>query len=78
MKTLKDRYQKILSDNRTRSLLKAVSYRIISLLITFFISLIITRNLRMAFSIGGIDVLAKIAFYYLHERLWHYSTIGRR
>lgn len=78
MKLLKDKYQRILKDNRTRSLLKAISYRIASLFITFIISLIITRNLRMAFSIGGIDVLAKIAFYYIHERIWHYSSIGRR
>lgn len=72
-----DRLKHLLRDNRTRSILKAISYRIMSVTITFLISFLVTGNARMAFTIGGFDVIAKIAFYYFHERLWHYSSIGR-
>lgn len=77
MNFLKHKYHFILRDNRTRSILKAVSYRVTSLFITFLISLIITNNLKVAFTIGGFDFFAKTIYYYLHERLWHYSKIGR-
>ncbi len=30
----------------------------------------------MAFEIGGIEVLAKIIFYYLHERAWQVLPRG--
>lgn len=78
MKKLPKKYHAIMRDNRTRSILKAISYRVISLFITFIIGLIVTKNIRFAFTIGGIDLIAKIAFYYIHERVWHYSTIGRK
>lgn len=74
---LQNKFRIILRDNRTRSILKTISYRLVSMLITFIISLLITGSLRIAFMIGGIDVLTKILFYYIHERLWHYSHIGR-
>lgn len=77
MSYIKDKCQALLRDNRTRSILKAISYRIISVIITILISWFITRSYRIAFAIGGFDVVAKIVFYYVHERIWHRSTIGR-
>lgn len=77
LNNMKNKVRSILRDNRTRSILKAISYRVSSMFITFFISLIITGDLKIAFTIGGFDFFAKIIYYYLHERLWHYSKIGR-
>ena len=78
MKHKKKTLKKIIRDNRTRSVLKAISYRVLSLAVTFIISYLVTHNLQMSFTIGGFDALSKILFYYFHERIWHYSTIGRK
>ena len=53
-----------------RSLLKAVSWRTLGTLDTFVISLLMTRRLDVAGSIAGLELGTKIAWYYLHERVW--------
>ena len=51
-------------------LYKSISYRIISVLITFLISLILTGNMSIAGSIASIDAVIKFVVYFLHERAW--------
>ena len=51
-------------------LYKSISYRIISVLITFLISLALTGNMSIAGSIASIDAVIKFVVYYLHERAW--------
>jgi len=36
----------------------------------------ITGDTAMAIEIGGIEVIAKIIFYYLHERAWQGVPLG--
>jgi uncharacterized membrane protein len=55
---------------RFRSLLKAVSWRVVGSIDTFILSLIVTGNGRYAVSIASVEALTKIALYYLHERAW--------
>jgi uncharacterized membrane protein len=62
---------------RTRSLIKAVSWRVVGGLDTFMLSLIITGNARFAVSIVSIEALTKIALYYFHERVWRMISWGR-
>ena len=54
----------------TATLLKAISYRVYSSLITFVISYVITRNWLASLSIGVIDTLVKIGSYYLFDEVW--------
>jgi uncharacterized membrane protein len=54
----------------TRSLLKAVSWRILGSMDTFVISFFITGRLTFALSIASVETFTKIALYYFHERLW--------
>lgn len=54
----------------TSTLLKAVSYRVYSSLITFVISYVITRNVLASVSIGVIDTLVKVGSYYLFDEVW--------
>lgn len=54
----------------TSTLLKAVSYRVYSSLITFVISYVITRNVLASVSIGIIDTLVKVGSYYLFDEVW--------
>ena len=58
------------SERRHRSLLKAVSWRIVGTVDTTLLSWIFTRTLGKALQIGGIELLTKIVLYYLHERIW--------
>ena len=51
-------------------LYKSLSYRILSICITFVISYILTGNLAVAGSIASIDALIKFVVYFLHERAW--------
>lgn len=58
------------ADSHKISILKAISWRIIGTLDTMLISYILTGNLKIAFSIGSIEVMSKMVLYYLHERAW--------
>jgi uncharacterized membrane protein len=66
-------------DSPVRSIMKALSWRIIASGTTFLITFVIFRRyseksmaevLETATFITSIDVVAKLAIYYLHERLW--------
>jgi len=57
------------------SFFKALSYRALATLGTILISYLVTRQVAFAITIGTIEVFAKIALYYFHERAWH--VLGR-
>ena len=66
-------------DSPTRSILKALSWRLIASAATFIISYFVMRHstnktdvevLQFATAIASVDVVAKLILYYLHERLW--------
>lgn len=61
---------KMLGASRTKSLLKAISYRILGSLATIVISFALTQEVNLSLSIGALDLIGKIGLYYLHERLW--------
>lgn len=60
------------SDKPIRSVVKAVSWRIVGTIDTMVISWFITGELTMAISIGSIEVVTKMILYYGHERIWNY------
>jgi uncharacterized membrane protein len=62
---------------RTRSLVKAISWRVVGGIDTFILSLVITGNAKFAVSIVSIEALTKIGLYYLHERVWRRIAWGR-
>ncbi len=61
-----------------RSISKAVTWRLMASLDTFVISFLVTGRMGIAGSIAGIEMLTKVAFYYLHERVWAAVPWGRR
>jgi len=63
-----------LNDSHTRSVVKAVSWRILGSLDTFLITWLITGSAKSAGSVASIETLSKIFLYYLHERAW--SKVG--
>lgn len=66
-----------LSDSQGRSILKAISWRVIGTLDTIIISWFIAGDLSIAFSIGSIELLTKFILYYCHERAWNFIRIGK-
>jgi len=64
-------------DKPIKSVLKAISWRIVGTIDTMVISYFITGKLTVAVSIGSIEVISKTILYYFHERLWaHIHRIG--
>ena len=64
-------------DAHLRSLIKAVSWRVIGSLDTFMLSLLVTGSAKWAVSIATAEALTKIVLYYLHERAWRLVRWGR-
>jgi uncharacterized membrane protein len=61
---------------RKRHFMKAITWRILATIATFFIAWIVTRKIEFGITIGIIDIVIKIALYYLHERMWYKSKYG--
>ena len=60
----------------TRSLLKAISWRVVATLTTAAIAFAVTGEVMAAVLIGGSEFFIKLAIYYIHERLWHQIKFG--
>ncbi len=64
-------------ERKRRSILKAISWRIIGTLDTFLISLLITGKFKFAISISGIELLTEFSLYFMHERIWTRIKFGK-
>jgi uncharacterized membrane protein len=65
-------------ETHPRSILKALSWRTLGTLDTFAISWFMTGKVEIAGSIAGLEIITKIAWYYVHERVWAAVAWGRR
>ena len=60
-----------------RHIAKTISWRIIGTIDTVIISGLITGSWGAGLAIGGVEVISKMALYFLHERLWYkFSKFG--
>jgi uncharacterized membrane protein len=57
-------------ETRKRSLVKALSYRVIGFMVTFVTTWLFTGSFRVGATVGGVDCIIKICMFYGHERLW--------
>jgi uncharacterized membrane protein len=64
-------------DTHSRSLAKAISWRLTGTVDTMVISLVVTGSVRLAATIGFTEVVTKSLLYYLHERAWLKVPFGR-
>jgi uncharacterized membrane protein len=55
---------------KSRSLVKTLSWRVIATTDTILIARLITGSWTVGFGIASIEVVTKMALYYLHERGW--------
>ena len=57
-------------ESHKRSILKGITWRIIASTTTMTIVYIVTGDLALVASVGVVDIVAKVFFYYIHERTW--------
>ena len=65
-------------ENRVRSVLKAISWRIIATLVTILLVVAFSRDLALGTIVGLTELIVKTIIYYLHERVWNLIKFGRK
>ena len=64
-------------ESHYRSIVKAVSYRILGSATTALIFYILTQKASLSLGAGGLDMVLKIGVYFVHERIWNHINFGR-
>ena len=62
---------------RSRSIAKAVSYRILGSALTGLIVYVMTGKPSLSLAGSVLDVVLKIGAYFIHERIWNHIGYGR-
>lgn len=65
------------NDTNTRSLIKAITWRITGSGATFLISWLVSGNLAMASSIAVVQLTLNTILYFCHERIWNKINWGK-
>jgi uncharacterized membrane protein len=65
-------------ETHTRSIVKALSWRVLATLTTTGLVFALTGKAALAIGVGGLEVATKMVLYFLHERLWNRVPFGRR
>ena len=65
-------------DAHTRSIMKAVSYRLLAAITTTTIVFAFTRKIALSLGVGAVEAVAKVICYYIHERMWSFVSFGRK
>ena len=64
-------------EHRTRSILKAVTYRLISILLDSTIAYAITKSTEQTIALVIISNAISIIIYFIHERAWNRVHWGK-
>ena len=65
-------------EGHSRSLVKAISWRVLGSIDTFLLSWLFTSNAKAAGAIATTEVITKIGLYYGHERVWSSISWGTK
>lgn len=65
-------------NTRRRSLLKAVTWRLIAMLVLAVVSFAITGSVRDGGLITGVYTVIAVVLFYTHERAWERIGWGKR
>jgi len=71
-----DQTANIIVESRLRSVLKAVSWRVLATLTTVVVAYFVIGNVGDALKIGSVEVVVKMGIYYIHERIWAQLPLG--
>lgn len=65
------------SEKPLRSIVKALSWRLIGTIDTLVVSYILTGKIALAASIASVDFVTKLVLYFFHERIWNKIKWGK-
>ncbi len=65
-------------ESHKRSILKAVTWRVLATLVTILVVYFVTKKVALALGVGFVDAAIKMFVYYAHERVWDRTRFGRR
>ena len=66
----KKKAKDVTKDSPQRSILKAISWRVVATTTTMIIIYAVSGSLDWALVGGAFDIVLKLLLYYFHERLW--------
>lgn len=66
-----------MKETHKRSVFKAISYRGCAAIVTTCIVYIFTKRLILSLGVGLAELIAKIIFFYVHERVWNKIPWGK-
>jgi len=66
-----------MSESRSRSAVKAISWRVLAFIITFIFLRIVTKDTALSISTSIFINLTKTLIYFCHERIWNLIKWGR-
>lgn len=66
-----------MSDNSRRSLVKAISWRIVGSTAAVIIAYAVTGSIAASSTIGIIHLISNTILYYFHERIWNKIRWGK-
>ena len=66
------------SETPIRSVVKAVSWRVVGTLDTLMVSWFVAGDWKLAFQISSIDFVTKMILYFFHERAWNAIKWGKK
>lgn len=64
-------------EQKRRSILKAITWRITGTVDTFLLAWLITGKPGLAATLSSVEVVTKMSLYYLHERTWTRISFGK-
>jgi uncharacterized membrane protein len=64
-------------ESHYRSIVKAVTYRLMGSATTAAIFFILTGKGSLSLGAGALDMVLKIGVYFVHERVWNHIDFGR-
>ena len=65
-------------ETKMRSIIKAISWRVIAELVTISLVYIFFHRFDLALALGGLEIVIKMIVYFIHERIWDRVKFGRK
>lgn len=66
-----------MKDSHWRSVIKAISWRVLGSLDTMLLTYLFSGSLKVATFVGSTEALTKIFLFWAHERVWNKIRWGR-
>lgn len=64
--------------SRIRHLAKTITWRLVGTVDTILLGWLVSGDATIGLTIGGLEMVTKMALYYLHERAWfRFGRLGR-